>query len=386
MNKKAPDQAPPPTSPAPQAQTPPSRASQATSQSQAVAVDEELMGPLGFSVDQLMELAGLSVACSIAEEYPLLCYPKPTDKPLYNGLVTQCKSLGLPFNEWGSIKMSDYDVVLDALFGFSFKGQPRAPFDSILQTGNDGTAMEPSMLVSLTAPKMGVKDFKGIHYLGGRFVPPAIVEKYKLQLPAYPGAAMCVKLNGVSEKKVADMRISYELGGLMEEDIDATDPMSTWDAWFKQATEEKGYDERGFVFYTNYNSKKGSDMGSNGHAAFSVYWEKLQRQGTVEQVSEEESTAYYHSRPRGSQIGAWVSKQSQALPNGRTELEDSDKELQKLYADESVPVPKPPHWGGYLIRPTKIEFWQGRPSRLHDRLVCTRDSVDATWSMERQQP
>ena len=238
-------------------------------QAEAVRVDEALMGPLGFSVDQLMELAGLSVAVAVAKEYPIapaggarkkptrvvaLCgpgnnggdgmvaarhlhhfgyavdvvYPKPTDRPLYNGLVTQCKSLGLRFlavEELLAGELSDrYDVVLDALFGFSFKGPPRPPFDAILaalapsaargrglppiasvdvpsgwhvEDGDVGGAgLRPDLLVSLTAPKLCARTFSGTHYLGGRFVPPAVAEEFSLELPAYPGTEMCVKIAG----------------------------------------------------------------------------------------------------------------------------------------------------------------------------------------------
>eukprot|EP00195_Chlamydomonas_chlamydogama_P017094 CAMPEP_0202896808 /NCGR_PEP_ID=MMETSP1392-20130828/5730_1 /ASSEMBLY_ACC=CAM_ASM_000868 /TAXON_ID=225041 /ORGANISM="Chlamydomonas chlamydogama, Strain SAG 11-48b" /LENGTH=468 /DNA_ID=CAMNT_0049582285 /DNA_START=199 /DNA_END=1605 /DNA_ORIENTATION=- len=461
------------------------------SQNDAIKVDEELMGPLGFSVDQLMELAGLSVASALAAEYPAathkrvlvlagpgnnggdglvaarhlhhfgydvtICYPKPTDKPLYRGLVTQCKSLGLSFVEWADVQAggalaSQADVVVDALFGFSFKGAPRPPFDSILQAlkpascplpivsvdipsgwdveGGDvaGDGIRPDMLVSLTTPKQAAKSFQGrFHYLGGRFVPPAIRDKYRLVLPAYPGTAQCVRIDEdaaaaaaaeAAAKKIQDMRISYEVGTLDEGDLAGTDPMSVWDEWFKQAVADKvctepnaisvatadsrgrpsvrvvllkGYDERGFVFYTNYNSRKGQELDANGYASFAVYWEKLQRQvrveGVVERVSEEESRQYFDSRPRGSRIGAWVSRQSQPLPGGREELEARNVELGRQYEDEAVPVPKPPHWGGYLIRPTTLEFWQGRPSRLHDRVQFTREDVGATeWKVQRLQP
>ena len=108
----------------------------------------------------------------------------------------------------------------------------------------------------------------------------------------------------------------------------------------------------------------------------------------MERVPEEEATAYYHSRPRGSQIGAWVSKQSEVVGGeGRAEIEARDAALQAKYADPTVPVPKPPFWGGYLVRPTVIEFWQGRPSRLHDRLRYARDeSAPGGWRLQRLYP
>lgn len=453
------------------------------------------MGPLGFSVDQLMELAGLSVAQSLASEYPpashprvlviagpgnnggdglvaarhlhhfgydvQVCYPKPTDKPLYSGLVTQCRALALPFISVDSLKgaslRSRYDVVLDAVFGFSFKGAARPPFDEVLQlmappaqppvlvsvdvpsgwdveTGDSsGAGLAPDMLVSLTAPKMCARSFQGAHhYLGGRFVPPAIASKFSLRLPPYPLMAQCVKLNArgaaaqaavavaveeaVQRKRIADMRISYEVGGLSEADM-LPDPLATWDRWFKEASDNKvceepnavhlatssdaglpssrvvllkGYDERGFILYTNYNSRKGRDLATNARASFSVYWEKLQRQvrveGLVERVSEAESDAYFQSRPRGSRIGAWVSNQSAVLPGGRQELEERQAQLRGVYEDPAVPVPRPPHWGGYLIRPLAVEFWQGRQNRLHDRLLFQRPTITADWTLARLSP
>ncbi|GAB4818863.1 hypothetical protein N2152v2_005909 [Parachlorella kessleri] len=455
-------------------------------QTDAQQLDQELMGPLGFSVDQLMELAGLSVAGSVAAEYPLgthkrvlvvagpgnnggdglvaarhlhhfgytveICYPKPTDKPLYTGLVTQCRSLDIPFVEAAAVAeqplAARYDVVLDAMFGFSFSGVPRPPFDALVKMmcppadpppvvavdipsgwhvekgDKTGQGLRPDMLVSLTAPKLCAQQFSGrFHYLGGRFVPPPIRDKYKLRLPAYPGVAQCVRIGGSAAaaasgegaQRVADMRVSYGEGanGLLEDTV-AAHPLEQFDSWFREATASglrepnamalatsdasgapsvryvllKGFDDRGFVFYTNYESRKGTELGDSGRAALAFWWEPLQRQvrieGPVEKVPEEESDDYFASRPHGSRVGAHVSDQSRVLPGGRADLERRAAELAERYADESTPVPRPPHWGGFLVRPHVVEFWQGRPSRLHDRLRYRLEG--GTWILERLAP
>ena len=125
----------------------------------------------------------------------------------------------------------------------------------------------------------------------------------------------------------------------------------------------KGYDERGFTFFTNYESRKGTDLLAEPRACLLFFWQPLERQvrieGVVEKVAAEESDAYYHSRPAGSRIGAWASRQSQ--PITRDELEAREQEFRARYGDQP---PRPPHWGGYRLKPTAFEFWQGRPSRL----------------------
>jgi len=151
----------------------------------------------------------------------------------------------------------------------------------------------------------------------------------------------------------------------------------------------KGFDERGLVFHTNYQSRKGRELDATSTAAAVFFWEQLQRQvrveGSVSRVPGEESDAYFASRPRGSRIGAWVSHQSQVLKGGRAELEERERALAEQYKDESQDVPRPPHWGGYVLRPTRVEFWQGRPSRLHDRIQYSQGS-SGEWVMERLSP
>ncbi len=148
----------------------------------------------------------------------------------------------------------------------------------------------------------------------------------------------------------------------------------------------KGFDERGFVFFTNYDSRKGRELAANPHAALVLYWHPLQRQvrieGTVARTTREESERYFASRPFGSRVAASISQQSAVVPN-RLVLEER---FVKLAAElEGQAVPMPPDWGGFRLTPSAIEFWQGRPSRLHDRLRYTR-RADSTWLVERLSP
>ncbi len=148
----------------------------------------------------------------------------------------------------------------------------------------------------------------------------------------------------------------------------------------------RGVDERGFGFFSNYDSQKGRELAENPLAALVIYWPKLGRQvriaGAVVKQSAEESTAYFHNRPLASQLSAWASPQSQVIPN-RTVLEDSVAALSKRY--EGAPVPLPQNWGGYRVIPQSIEFWQHRENRLHDRIRYSRDSKRG-WRIERLAP
>jgi pyridoxamine 5'-phosphate oxidase len=147
----------------------------------------------------------------------------------------------------------------------------------------------------------------------------------------------------------------------------------------------KSVDDNGFVFYTNYQSRKGRELDENPHASLLFYWPRVWRQvrvdGSVEKVSEAESDKYFQTRPLGSKLGAWASNQSEIV-NSRETLEDRFAEIEKRFGED---VPRPPHWGGYRLKPNAIEFWQGRENRLHDRLSY-RLQEDGTWVIERLGP
>jgi pyridoxamine 5'-phosphate oxidase len=209
---------------------------------------------------------------------------------------------------------------------------------------------------------------------------------------------------------VADLRRNYTQGGLVEADADRN-PIEQFKIWFEQAIAAnllepnamtlatvtadgkpsarivllKDYDDRGFVFYTNYKSRKGLELQHNPHAVLVFLWGDLERQvrieGRVEVVNDEISDAYFHSRPLGSQLGAWASEQSSVVAS-RAELEQRIAHLEAEYRDREIP--KPDHWGGFRVIPTEIEFWQGRPNRLHDRLRYSW--IDGNWKIERLAP
>ena len=232
---------------------------------------------------------------------------------------------------------------------------------------------------------------------------------------------------------IADLRREYSLAGLRRRDLDA-DPMAQFGKWFAQASGArasgrirkffigvyksllmvggvkpteinamtlstvdahgrpfarivllKGYDQRGFVFYTNYESRKGAQLTHDPRASLVFYWADQERQvcvqGEVTKVSREETEAYFRSRPRGSRIGAWASNQSQPVKD-RAELDERWIAIEKKFPDD---VPPPPHWGGYVLKPATIEFWQGRPNRLHDRFIYTRQP-DGSWKIDRLSP
>jgi pyridoxamine 5'-phosphate oxidase len=210
--------------------------------------------------------------------------------------------------------------------------------------------------------------------------------------------------------QASEMRREYALTGLNEADLDPN-PIHQFARWFAQAQEAqvpeanamvlataspdgtpaarvvllKGFDERGFVFYSNYESPKGRDLEATSRAALSFYWPQLERQirvsGTTSRISREESRAYFDSRPVGSRIAASLSRQSEIVPD-RDYLEREFARLAEEFGDG--PIPLPDFWGGYRVRPEWIEFWQGRPNRLHDRLRYQRAGED--WVVSRLSP
>jgi pyridoxamine 5'-phosphate oxidase len=233
---------------------------------------------------------------------------------------------------------------------------------------------------------------------------------------------------------IAQLRREYNLTGLRRRDLEP-DPVRQFQAWFDQASGArrsgrihkffvnlyktflglgvsapidvnamtlatadkdgrpsarivllKGVDERGFIFYTNYASRKGHELTENPQAALVFYWPDLERQvciaGQVTRLPSAESEAYFRSRPRGARIGAWASKQSDVLPD-RAALEETWRKLETQYPGDDVPIP--PYWGGYVLAPNRIEFWQGRPNRLHDRFRYSK-SADGAWQIERLSP
>jgi pyridoxamine 5'-phosphate oxidase len=210
---------------------------------------------------------------------------------------------------------------------------------------------------------------------------------------------------------IADLRRDYSAGGLTESDA-GLEPFSLFRRWFDQAVAAelsepnamilatatasgkpsaravllKALDERGFTFFTNYDSRKGHELAANPNVALVFLWHQLERQirieGTVEVVSAEESDAYYRTRPLGSRLGAWASRQSEVIPS-REFLEQQQAALLQKYPDGEVP--RPSNWGGYRVLPQAIEFWQGRRSRLHDRILFTRQE-DGSWGRARLSP
>jgi pyridoxamine 5'-phosphate oxidase len=209
---------------------------------------------------------------------------------------------------------------------------------------------------------------------------------------------------------LASLRAEYQLAGLDESDL-AADPFTMFRSWFDAVRAAgvlepnamvlstvsgggqpsartvllKGLTDDGFVFFTNYESRKAGDLDANPHCCLLFGWYQLQRQvrveGTAARIARSETEAYFASRPRDSQLGAWASRQSSVV-GSRSDLDTAYAEAEARFAGSNVPAP--PHWGGFLVRPHRVEFWQGRTSRMHDRLAYRRE--DTRWVVERLAP
>ncbi|XP_006345003.1 pyridoxine/pyridoxamine 5'-phosphate oxidase 1, chloroplastic-like isoform X1 [Solanum tuberosum] len=457
------------------------------SQQEAIEIDQMLMSPLGFTVDQLMELAGLSVASAIGEVYspseythvlvicgpgnnggdglvaarhlhhfgykPSICYPKRNTEPPFAGLVTQLESLSVPFLPVEDLPVqlsSDFEIIVDAIFGFSFHGNLRPPFDSLIrrmvsiktqqrtheiaavvisvdipfgwhvEEGDIcGEGIEPDMLVSLTAPKLCAKMFCGPHhFLGGRFVPRSIIDKFKLKLPSYPGTSMCVRIGNLPETNLSAQKGIFTASVNLEVEENPIDQVELYkfQKWLGDALEAgvkephymvlstagkdakpssrmvslEGVNKDGFVWHTNYRSQKAREISENPHASLLFYWGPIKCQvrveGFVEQVSDEESEQSFSSLPRDIQIRPTVSKQS-TLIHGREVLHQQYKEFEEKYHDRSS-IPRPKHWGGYRLIPEFFEFWQGEESQVHLKFRYYAEEIDGrrVWTIHRLVP
>ncbi len=209
---------------------------------------------------------------------------------------------------------------------------------------------------------------------------------------------------------IADIRMDYMLAALDEETA-GTDPIAFFSKWFKEAESAriteinamtlatadaqnrpharivllKGLDDRGFIFFTNYDSAKGQHIAENPNVSLLFFWKELERQvridGRIEKVPAEESDIYFHSRPEGSRLGAWASPQSREIPH-RNILELNYSKYEAEFS--GIKIPRPAHWGGYIVIPERIEFWQGRSSRMHDRILFKRNG--SSWHRSRLAP
>ncbi len=212
------------------------------------------------------------------------------------------------------------------------------------------------------------------------------------------------------DQKIKDIRKDYKLKSLLEEEV-KSNPIDQFSHWWSEAVNSKieevnamtlatatpagipsarivllkGFTNEGFIFFTNYLSHKGTELSKNPNAALVFFWKELERQvrieGTVEKINEADSDVYFSSRPVASRIGAWASPQSTPIA-GRNIIEENVEKYKTQFGEENIP--RPPHWGGYIVKPVRIEFWQGRPSRLHDRILYTK--INNQWKIERLAP
>ena len=212
-------------------------------------------------------------------------------------------------------------------------------------------------------------------------------------------------------EELSQLRKDYTMHSLNEDDVNNS-PVIQFEKWWKDATDTailemnamtvattgndgmpdarivllKGVDEKGFVFFTNYNSTKSKQLEQNGNCCLLFFWKELERQvritGVAEKISATESITYFNSRPEGSKLGAWASPQSTVVAGKAMLIETYEYYAERFKHGE---IPKPPHWGGYRVKPVRIEFWQGRPSRMHDRILYTK-APEGNWKIERLAP
>ncbi len=218
-------------------------------------------------------------------------------------------------------------------------------------------------------------------------------------------------LNRMTPEEISQLRLDYSLHALNEADLSPS-PITQFDSWWHDAVNSKilemnamtvattgndgmpdarvvllkAFDEKGFVFFTNYNSAKSTQLDQNSNCCLLFFWKELERQvrikGIAEKISLKESIAYFDSRPDGSKLGAWSSPQSMVVA-GKAFLQETFEYYAERFKHGQIP--KPPHWGGYRIKPSSIEFWQGRPSRMHDRILYTKTETD-NWKIDRLAP
>ncbi|KZV56549.1 mannose-1-phosphate guanyltransferase alpha-like [Dorcoceras hygrometricum] len=355
-----------------------------------------------------------------------VCYPNCAPNPLYKGLVTQLESLFVPFLSMQNLppELLNFDILIDSIFGFLFQGNSGPPYDDLIENlvslseqdqahqktpvivsvdvpsgwhvedGEiSGRGMKPHMLVSLIAPKLCAKRFSGSHhFLGGRFIPPSILHDYELQLPPYCGTSMCVRIGKPHGIGTKDLLSSVYCDKIVEHD-----PFVQFQKWYADAmttgvkepdsmalststrhgkpssriVQLKKVHQGGFIWCSNYGSRKAHEISENPHGALLFYWSALNRQvrveGVVQKVSDEESEQFFISRPREIQIVPAVSQQSTVIP-GREYIQHQCKTLEEKYSNGNR-IPRPKNWGGYRLVPERFEFWQGDESSVHMRYM-----------------
>ncbi|KAJ4962215.1 hypothetical protein NE237_022154 [Protea cynaroides] len=394
-------------------------------QKEVAEIDEILLGDLGFSVDQLMELAGLSVATSIAEVYkpneysrvlvicgpgnndgdglvaarhlhhfgykPVLYYPNRTLEALHTGLVTQLKSLSIPFLSIENLPMdlsNDFDILVDALFGFSLHGAPRPPFDGLIQKivclhSNDRISQKSPVIVSVDVPSGWHVEEGDVN--GEGIKPDMLVSLTAPKLCAKSSSEFC------EDHLVADPIDQFQkwvddavAAGLREPNPMVLSTASKDGKLSSRMVMLKGVDKEGFVWCTDYESRKTREISENPHAALLFYWKGLNHQVKVEGAVQ---SCLVKNLRSIFIVFLVVLRLQQLLASNWHVLHQEYKELEAKFSDGSL-IPKPEHWGGYRLKPVILEFWQGEQSHLHDRLQYSIQEVNGrpVWKIDRLAP